>query len=108
MTAARAAVPPLDTAGSLAVVASLADAVVEEYLPTSTIAILVGHGLPDCGFPLTQPALGDWWRPRVDAAKREEVVEGIWAVALLTFLSGVDYVVRYGVKAWQHTRKPAA
>ena len=81
MTAARAAVPPLDTAGSLAVVASLADAVVEEYLPTSTIAILVGHGLPDCGFPLTQPALGDWWRPRVDAAKREEVVEGIWAVA---------------------------
>ena len=35
-------------------------------------------------------------------------IEGIWAVALLTFLSGVDYVVRYGVKAWQHTRKPAA
>lgn len=34
--------------------------------------------------------------------------EGILMVALLTFLSGVDYVVRYGVKAWQHTRKPAA
>ena len=26
-------------------------------------------------------------------------------VAFLTFVSGVDYVVRYGVKAWQHRRK---
>ena len=29
-------------------------------------------------------------------------------VAFLTFVSGVDYVVRYGVKAWQHRGKPAA
>lgn len=35
-------------------------------------------------------------------------VEGVLAVAALTFLSGVDYVVRYGVKAWRHPRKPAA
>jgi cardiolipin synthase (CMP-forming) len=34
--------------------------------------------------------------------------EGIIAVALLTFASGVDYVVRYGVRAWQSNRKPAA
>lgn len=35
-------------------------------------------------------------------------IEGIWAAALLTLLSGVDYVVRYGVKAWQHPRNPPA
>ena len=29
-------------------------------------------------------------------------------VAFLTFVSGVDYVVRYGVKAWQHRGNPAA
>lgn len=34
--------------------------------------------------------------------------EGIIAVALLTFASGVDYVVRYGVRALQSNRKPAA
>ena len=28
------------------------------------------------------------------------------AVAVLTFASGVDYVVRYGVKAWRHPRNP--
>lgn len=36
------------------------------------------------------------------------IIQVILVVALLSFLSGVDYVVRYGVKAWQHTRKPAA
>lgn len=36
------------------------------------------------------------------------LIEGVLAVAALTFFSGVDYVVRYGAKAWQHSRKPAA
>jgi cardiolipin synthase len=34
--------------------------------------------------------------------------EAIIAAALLTFTSGVDYVVRYGVRAWQSRRKTAA
>ena len=34
--------------------------------------------------------------------------EAIVAAALLTFTSGLDYVVRYGVRAWQSNRKPAA
>lgn len=33
--------------------------------------------------------------------------EAIIAAALLTFTSGLDYVVRYGVRAWQAKRKPA-
>lgn len=28
------------------------------------------------------------------------------AVAVLTFASGVDYVIRYGLRAWSHARKP--
>lgn len=34
--------------------------------------------------------------------------EGVIAVAALTFLSGLDCVIRYGVRAWQHNRKPHA
>ncbi|MFY2762991.1 CDP-alcohol phosphatidyltransferase family protein [Arenimonas sp. MALMAid1274] len=34
--------------------------------------------------------------------------EAVVAVALLTFLSGMDYVIRYGVRAWQHNRTPPA
>ncbi|KFN46782.1 hypothetical protein N790_08170 [Arenimonas malthae CC-JY-1] len=34
-------------------------------------------------------------------------IEGLLAVALLTALSGVDYVIRYGVRAWRHPRTPA-
>ncbi|MBW8367421.1 MAG: CDP-alcohol phosphatidyltransferase family protein [Arenimonas sp.] len=34
-------------------------------------------------------------------------LEAILAVALLTFASGIDYVVRYGVRAWHATRNPA-
>ncbi len=33
--------------------------------------------------------------------------EAIIAVALLTFFSGVDYVIRYGVRAWHAIRNPA-
>ena len=36
------------------------------------------------------------------------LVEGVLLVAALTFFSGVDYVVRYGVKALQHPKKPPA
>ena len=36
------------------------------------------------------------------------LIDGILAVAFLTFVSGVDYVVRYGAKAWLHRRKPPA
>jgi cardiolipin synthase len=34
--------------------------------------------------------------------------EAVIAVAVLTFASGVDYVLRYGVKAWRHPRNPRA
>ena len=34
--------------------------------------------------------------------------EAIITTALFTFTSGLDYVVRYGVRAWQAKRKPAA
>jgi len=34
-------------------------------------------------------------------------LEAIIAAALLTFASGVDYVIRYGVRAWQAKRKSA-
>ena len=34
--------------------------------------------------------------------------EAVIAVAALTFASGLDYVVRYGVKAWRHPRTPRA
>jgi cardiolipin synthase (CMP-forming) len=34
--------------------------------------------------------------------RRELVI----AVAVLTFASGVDYVLRYGLKAWRHPRTP--
>lgn len=33
--------------------------------------------------------------------------EAVIAAALLTFASGVDYVIRYGVRAWQGKRKSA-
>ena len=33
--------------------------------------------------------------------------EAILAVALLTFTSGIDYVIRYGVRAWKASRKSA-
>lgn len=36
------------------------------------------------------------------------LIDGVLGVAFLTFLSGVDYVVRYGVKAWQHSRNHSA
>lgn len=35
-------------------------------------------------------------------------IEMVIAVAVLTFASGVDYVIRYGVRAWSHARKPRA
>ena len=35
-------------------------------------------------------------------------IEAVLAVALLTFASGLDYVIRYGVRAWRHPRKPSA
>ena len=34
--------------------------------------------------------------------------EAILTAAMLTFASGIDYVIRYGVRAWQAKRKPAA
>lgn len=43
------------------------------------------------------------WLPWDDVAG-----PAILAVAFLTFASGLDYVIRYGVLAWRHTRKPAA
>lgn len=36
------------------------------------------------------------------------LIDGTLAVAFLTFISGVDYVVRYAAKAWLHRRKPHA
>lgn len=36
--------------------------------------------------------------------RREVVI----AVALLTFLSGLDYIIRYGVRVWRHKRTPPA
>jgi hypothetical protein len=30
------------------------------------------------------------------------------AVGLVTFVSGLDYVIRYGVRAWRHKRTPPA
>lgn len=35
-------------------------------------------------------------------------VQAVVAVGLLTFVSGLDYVIRYGVRAWRHTRTPPA
>ncbi len=35
-------------------------------------------------------------------------LEAILLVALLTFFSGIDYVIRYGVRASRRNRKPAA
>lgn len=35
-------------------------------------------------------------------------IEGVIAVGLLTFVSGLDYVIRYGVRAWRHKRTPPA
>lgn len=35
-------------------------------------------------------------------------IEGVVAVGLLTFVSGLDYVIRYGVRAWRHKRTPPA
>lgn len=35
-------------------------------------------------------------------------IEGVVAVGLLTFVSGVDYVIRYGVRAWRYKRTPPA
>lgn len=34
-------------------------------------------------------------------------IEAIMGVALLTFFSGLDYVIRYGVRALRHKRKPS-
>ncbi|KAA2285206.1 CDP-alcohol phosphatidyltransferase family protein [Arenimonas fontis] len=34
--------------------------------------------------------------------------QAVLVVAMLTFASGLDYVIRYGVMAWRHSRKPAA
>jgi cardiolipin synthase len=34
-------------------------------------------------------------------------LEAILGVALLTFFSGLDYVIRYGVRAMRHKRKPS-
>lgn len=75
------AVPPLSMPEAEGIFSALADAVVEEYIPTGTLTVRVGHGLPDLDFPLTQPQLGDWWRERVEESKRESVSAGIWAVA---------------------------
>ena len=33
--------------------------------------------------------------------------EAVIATAMLTFASGIDYVIRYGVRAWQASRKSA-
>lgn len=35
-------------------------------------------------------------------------VQGVVAVGLITFVSGLDYVIRYGVLAWRHKRTPSA
>jgi cardiolipin synthase len=35
-------------------------------------------------------------------------IQMVVAVGLLTFLSGLDYVIRYGVRAWRHKRTPPA
>ena len=35
-------------------------------------------------------------------------IQVVVAVALLTFVSGLDYVIRYGVRAWRHKRNPPA
>ena len=35
-------------------------------------------------------------------------IQVVVAVGLLTFASGLDYVIRYGVRAWRHKRTPAA
>ncbi|GGA85709.1 phosphatidylglycerophosphate synthase [Arenimonas soli] len=43
----------------------------------------------------------------IGAVPLNRLMDVTLAVAFLTFLSGVDYVVRYGVKAWQHRGKPA-
>lgn len=32
-------------------------------------------------------------------------IQAVVAVALVTFASGLDYVIRYGVRAWRHARK---
>jgi cardiolipin synthase len=35
-------------------------------------------------------------------------IQCVLVVGLLTFVSGVDYVIRYGVRAWRHKRIPPA
>lgn len=35
-------------------------------------------------------------------------IQMVVAVGLLTLLSGLDYVIRYGVRAWRHKRTPPA
>jgi cardiolipin synthase len=35
-------------------------------------------------------------------------IQTVVAVGLLTFVSGLDYVIRYGVRAWRHKRTPPA
>ena len=74
-------VPPLSMRDVEGIFAALADAVVDEYLPTGTLTVRVGHGLPDVDFPLAQPQLGEWWRQRVEESKRDSVAAGIWSVA---------------------------
>lgn len=46
--------------------------------------------------------LAGWLLPL--QARKEAVI----AVALLTFASGIDYVIRYGVRAWRRIRNPPA
>ncbi len=63
-----------------AMLATLADAIVEDNLTTREVIVRVPYGLPDQEFPRTQPELWDWWSSRIAVADAERVTNGIMHV----------------------------
>ena len=73
-----------------AILATLADAIVEDDLRTREVTIRVPHGLPSQDIPDSQPELWDWWSSRIAHADAERVTSGITSVMAASQDSWMD------------------
>ncbi len=60
--------------------ATLADAIIEDDLRTRDITVRVPHGLPDLSLPRTQPQLWEWWSSRLAPEDSARVTAGVTSV----------------------------
>jgi signal transduction histidine kinase/ActR/RegA family two-component response regulator len=72
--------PALSSFEYEAMLATLADAIIEDDLKTREVTIRVPHGLPDQVVPRHQPELWEWWSARIAAGDAERVTAGITSV----------------------------